>query len=374
MIPVKELQPHYPTYMTKQKKIAILCNYELQPERIGGMDYFFWLFDQQCKEKSIQVDWFFPNNSQHGEYPSLTIIESGSQNVETFFLQYGQENKTVYTHIVTHFIELCTPFFYKLRKVSDAKIIAVDHNPRPLKGYPFKKKMEKKIKGILFSRYIDVFVGVSEYTKQALLNDFGYHINNKVIVVLNGLNVKKFIQKTDFTSNNKFIVASHLRKDKGIQDLILAVRNLEAFDFTIDIYGKGYYGRELEEMTQENSLQGKIRFKGSVSNLHEIYCKYDYLIHPSHGETFCYSVVESLLSHLPVITTKRQGNVLGLVVNKINGFLFKEVDVMELEKIMHAILIGGYKIGSFSSNGISQIFSLEKMVENHLELIQGNKK
>lgn len=360
--------------MTKQKKIAILCNYELQSERVGGMDYFFWEFDAKCKVEGYKVEWFFPNNSQHGEYSNLTIIESGSQNIESFFLYYCDKHKKVYTHIVTHFIELCTPFFYKLRKVSHAEIIAVDHNPRPLKGYPFKKKIEKKIKGILFSRYIDVFVGVSEYSRQALLNDFGYHINKKVIVILNGLNVEKFIQKTDFTSNNKFIVASHLRKDKGIQDLILAVKDLEAFDFTIDIYGKGYYERELKKMIQKYSLQEKIKFKGSVSNLHEIYCKYDYLIHPSHGETFCYSVVESLLSHLPVITTKRQGNVLGLVVNNINGFLFKEVGVMELEKIIHAILIGGYKIGGFSSNGSLHNFSLEKMVENHLALIQENKK
>ena len=26
------------------KRIAVLCNYELLPERVGGMDYFFWQF------------------------------------------------------------------------------------------------------------------------------------------------------------------------------------------------------------------------------------------------------------------------------------------------------------------------------------------
>ena len=35
------------------KKIAILCNYELLPERVGGMDYFFWQFDRKKKIKNI---------------------------------------------------------------------------------------------------------------------------------------------------------------------------------------------------------------------------------------------------------------------------------------------------------------------------------
>ena len=56
-------------------KIALLCNYELLPERIGGMDYFFWSFDQRCKENGIQVDWFFPNKSGHEQYIDLAIYD-----------------------------------------------------------------------------------------------------------------------------------------------------------------------------------------------------------------------------------------------------------------------------------------------------------
>ena len=38
----------------ESRKIAVLCNYELLPERVGGMDCFFWQFDEKCKEKIIQ--------------------------------------------------------------------------------------------------------------------------------------------------------------------------------------------------------------------------------------------------------------------------------------------------------------------------------
>lgn len=358
--------------MTESKKIAVLCNYELLAERVGGMDYFFWMFDKQCKEKDIQIDWFFPNLSHHGEYFNLSIHDC-NYNVENYFFTFCKQNKTDYSHIMTHFLELCTPSFYKIKQFSKAEIIAIDHNPRPLNGYSLKKKIEKRIKGILFSRYIDLFVGVSEYSQSQLIKEFGRQIKKKSIVIFNGLEISKFKKKKTFNSNNQFIVASHLRKDKGIQDLILAVKDLKSFDFTIDIYGKGCFEKELKKMIRDFSLQNFFNFKGSVSNLNEIYCKYDYLIHPSHGETFCYSVVESLLSNLPVITTRNQGNVLGLVVENKNGFLFEELNVAELKEILLNILLNKFEIGDCSENSNLKSLSLTKMVANHLALVLDNK-
>ena len=55
------------------KKIAVICNYQLLPERVGGMDYFFWRFDQKCKENNCAIDWFFPNKATHGDYNKLNI-------------------------------------------------------------------------------------------------------------------------------------------------------------------------------------------------------------------------------------------------------------------------------------------------------------
>ncbi|MFV8392937.1 glycosyltransferase family 4 protein [Flavobacterium sp. LB2P6] len=352
-------------------KIALICNYELLPERVGGMDYFFWMFDAKCKENGIKVDWFFPNQSQHGDYSKLTIFNSNYQNVENYFLDFCILNQTPYSFIITHFIELCTPFFKKIKQVSNAKVVAIDHNPRPLGGYPIKKRIEKRVKGILFSRFIDVFVGVSDSTKKELILDFGIQIKNKTSVILNGIDVLKFKRKNDYISHNKFIVASHLRKEKGIQDLLLAVKDLKSYNFTIDIYGKGYFEVELRKMIQDFKLEKIITLKGSVSNLNEIYSDYDYLIHPSHGETFCYSVVESLLSGVPVITTKNQGNVLGLVVENKNGFLFEESNILALKEILENILSGKYLLEDYSeiSRGLHDL-SLNNMIENHFKLIE----
>lgn len=367
----------YHNGMIEFKKIAVLCNYELLPERVGGMDYFFWQFDSRCKENGIQVDWFFPNQSDHGEYATLTVFDSGYQSVENYFLSFCKSNPTAYTHIITHFIELCTPFFYKIKQFSKAKIIAVDHNPRPLSGYPLKKKIEKRMKGILFSKHIDIFVSVSDSSQLELIKEFGVQIERKLVVILNGLDNSKFKKKLNFDFNNKFIVASHLRKEKGIQDLIVAVKYLtedQEYDFSIDIYGNGCFEMQLKKMIEDYSLQKFFDFKGSVPNLNEIYCDYDYLIHPSHGETFCYSVVESLMCDLPVITTKGQGNILQLVEDNKNGFLFEVCQVDELKEILVKILKNDSRISNCSAvNKSANDLTLSTMVEHHLSLVLQNK-
>lgn len=355
----------------KPKKIAVLCNYWLLPDRVGGMDYFFWYFDAHCKANGVSVDWFFPNLSAHGDYPKLHIIPADGQEVEVFFEK--NQAKENYTHIITHFIELCTPFFKSVKQKSGAKLIAVDHNPRPINGYPFKKKLSKRVKGWLYSRYIDVFVGVSAYSKQQLIREFGSRIKNRTMVVFNGIDQDKYAQKTDFAFSGKFIVACHLRKDKGIQDLIGAVQEVlkhATFEFTVDIYGEGDYYPQLQELIDLNQLQAVFSFKGSVTNLHQLYAGYDYLIHPSHGETFCYSVVESLMSNLPVITTKNQGNVLGLVTEGQNGYLFEEQDKPQLQAILFGILTGTKAINMIGNNAKLNGLTLQRMAENHFNLLQ----
>ena len=354
------------------KKIAVLCNYELLPERVGGMDYFFWIFDEKCKENNILIDWYFPNSSTHGNYSTLKIVNCNYQEVEVFFIKnYSNQN---YSLVITHFIELCTPFYKELKFKTKAKIIAVDHNPRPINGYSFKKKLEKKVKGFLYSKYIDVFIAVSNYSRNHLITEFGSQIKSKSIVILNGINVNKYIQKTDFNFKGKFIVACHLRKDKGIQDLIFAVneiQNKKAINFIIDIYGKGDYQPTLEALIKKYSLNKVFNFKGSVSNLNELYFQYDYLIHPSHGETFCYSVVESLMSNLPVITTKSQGNVLGLVKENSNGFLFIETNYNQLATIIGNIVDNKNHISSFLESDIEiKKLSLQNMVDNYFKLLK----
>ncbi len=356
--------------VVNQKKIAILCNYKLLPERVGGMDYFFWMFDQKCKENGIQADWFFPNKSSHGEYGKLTRIDCKTDEVEVFFVENLKNEK--YSHIISHFVELCTPIFKYIKQQSNSKIIAVDHNPRPLGGYAFKKRIQKKIKGILYSKYIDLFVGVSKYTVSEILNDFGNHLKSKTVVIYNGVIINNILERKDRKSEKPtFLVASHLRESKGIQDLIEAVNFLPETirkEITIDVYGDGPYREFLLAKVERLGLNHCFHFKGSVANLQEIYHQYDYMLQPTHMECFSLSILESLAANVPVITTNVGGNE-EAVVDGENGYVYQSQNYQQLSCILEKIITNRLQIKVNTRNKIESYFRLQKMVDAYFYLL-----
>jgi L-malate glycosyltransferase len=356
----------------EKSKIGVLCDYELLPERVGGMDAFFWEFDKKCKEANIQVDWFFPNGATHGDYQLLTIKYDTSKSVESIFLESLAQQENDYTHIITHFLELCTPFFYKVKQVSKAKIIAVDHNPRPLEGYPVAKRLKKRIKGLLFSRYIDVFIGVSAYTVKELLKDFGKHIKPKTRVIYNGINTAEIAARTNRSFEKPtFLVASHLRKAKGIQDLIQAVALLPDSikkELKIDIYGDGPYRTNLGTMVQELKLENCFDFKGSSAQLKSLYGLYDYMLQPTHMECFSLSILESLAANVPVITTNVGGNE-EAIKNMENGFIFEAMNIKQLSALLQEVYLGNKKITKNTRKLIEERFTIDKMVSEYLQIL-----
>ncbi|WP_233264527.1 MULTISPECIES: glycosyltransferase family 4 protein [unclassified Flavobacterium] len=362
--------------MIEPKRIAVLCNYELLPERVGGMDYFFWKFDSECKANGIEVHWFFPNQSDHGAYDALTIFDSRYESVENYFLNFCKTKKNKYTHIITHFIELCTPFFYKIKQFSTAKIITIDHNPRPLSGYPLKKRIEKRIKGILFSRYIEVFVGVSDYTKSEIIRDFGSVVKKKTLTIYNGVVFEDILQRMDRnTVHPTFLTASHLRESKGIQDLIAAVALLPAEikkAVKIDLYGDGPYKSILIQKMKQYNVVSCFNFMGSSPNLKALFSNYDYMLQPTHMECFSLSILESLAANVPVITTNVGGNEEVIVSGK-NGYIYKAKDIFALKDILEALYLGHKKIETNTKTLIEECFSLTAMVDHHLALVLPNK-
>lgn len=356
------------------KKIAVICNYELLPERVGGMDRFFWLFNQECLRLNYQIDWFFPNVSTHGNYSELhCIAPEKNQSLESKFLCFSESQTKKYDVVITHFLELCTSFSKKVKQQNPkTKFIAIDHNPRPIGGYPLKKKIEKRIKGILYASYSDLFVGVSDYTRKNILLDFGSHLNQKTIVVYNGIEFQYYkIRENRATLHPTFLVACHLRASKGIQDLIEAIHLLPTTiksQIKIDIYGKGAYQSHLESLISKYDLKRNFNFKGSVNNLYDIYFQYDYLLQPTHMECFSLSILESLSANVPVITTSVGGNEEAILHNT-NGYIYTAKNVLALKEIIQNVFEGKLTIRENTRTLIETRFTIAKMVQEHINLI-----
>ena len=356
--------------MTKPKKIAVVCNYVLNPLRIGGMDRFYVAYDKKAKALGYEVDWYFLDYPPFDFYSGLTIFSANNQNVESFFLRKVNQENLQYDILISHFLALCTSFFKKAKATGVQQTIVVDHNPRPLEGFPLSKIIKNKLKGVLYSKYIDLFIGVSEYTKIHILKDYGFFLDKKTNVIYNGIETSVFRKRID-ENNNKFVVSSHLRHSKGIQDLIKAVAVLEENiknQIQIDVYGEGPYATELLEMTGAHNLEAIIHFKGGSSELNELLSNYSYLLQPTYMECFSLSILESLAANVPVITTPVGGN-LEIIEHGKNGFIFETKDYVALAAILKNIVLGNIKIDIDVSEQIETDFNLEKMVEEHIGLL-----
>ncbi len=352
------------------KNIALVCNYTLNPARIGGMDRFFVAYDKACKAQGFHVKWFFSSGEYFQFFDKLDMEISCHYPLEDYFLEFQKGNHWKFDIVITHFVELCTPFFKKIKKYDDAKIIAVDHNPRPINDFPLKKRLKNKVKGKLYSPFIDLFIGVSDYTKQQILKDYGQKLCSKTAVVYNGIAVEEYIKRKEI-NHGKFIVASHLRPSKGIQDLIKAVGLLKPNirqDIKIDIFGEGPMEEKLKKIVKAENLENQIHFRGSSPKLPKLFKNYSYLLQPTYMECFSLSILESLAANVPVITTMVGGN-LEVVKNEINGFIFEPGNIQQLSEIIGDILQNKKTIQQSVNTLIENKYYLEKMVADHLSLL-----
>ncbi|WP_405199449.1 glycosyltransferase family 4 protein [Christiangramia sp. LLG6405-1] len=352
------------------KHIAVICNYKLDPYRIGGMDRFFVAYNRECIEKGFTVNWFFSGGVIFDFYIDLNIEICRKESVEECFLNYKARNKSKFEVVITHFVELCTPFFKMIKQYDDPMIVAVDHNPRPINGFPMKKRLKNKLKGKLYSKYIDLFIGVSNYTKQQILKDYGLKLSSKTEVIHNGIAFAEYIKRKN-SNNGKFIVASHLRPSKGIQDLIKAVSLLKPEvkqEIEIDIFGEGPMEAELKCLVKKENLQKQFRFCGSSPDLPKLFQNYSYMLQPTYMECFSLSILESLAANVPVITTPVGGN-LEVIENGGNGFVFETGNIQQLADTILKIIRGEIMIENSVNPIIENQYNLKTMVESHINLL-----
>ncbi|RXG26995.1 glycosyltransferase family 4 protein [Leeuwenhoekiella marinoflava] len=359
------------------KRLAVVCNYVLRPDRIGGMDRFFVAYDKAAKAKGYEVDWFFPDVLDKTFYEGVTVFSAeGNSSVEAFFLNYLEENGKMYSTLVTHFTELCTPFYKKAKHAGRIKnLIAVDHNPRPLNGFPLKKQLKNRLKGYLHHKAIDRFIGVSSYTARHIVKDLGKVVVRKTGVIYNGIDTSVFKKRAqhdlDSQGNVHFVVVSHLRESKGLQDLIDALALLKPDlqnNLHITIYGEGPLEEGLKQQAKDKAVDQLLTFKGSSSEIPTILADYEYLIQPTYMECFSLSILESLSANVPVITTTVGGNP-EIIKEGENGFLFRPKDKNALANIISEVVTGQRGINRDTSLLIEKDYSLDRMVAEHINLL-----
>lgn len=138
---------------------------------------------------------------------------------------------------------------------------------------------------------------------------------------------KSTTKKTSKNYKRKVVFLGHVRKEKGIRELVEASNNLNG-SYDIDIYGPIVH-HELKRLIKESGVS----YKGVLQPDHVVdtLASYDVLILPSYREGYPGVIIEALSVGMPVIATDLP-SINEMVEDGKNGFLVEPQNPKIIEK------------------------------------------
>lgn len=224
---------------------------------------------------------------------------------------------------------------------------------------PFLYRKAKKIKEFHSSRYFETVQRKqnnsffkelryrlndwieSQYDHLIVLNqdEVSYYKSDNVVVIPNPVSIPK---ETASLTNKKVIAAGRIAPVKGFDKLIKAWEKVHvvAPEWELHFYGEDYLGtqKQLETLIKKHNLETVIFFKGSTSNMVQIFTDYSLYLMSSETECFPMVLLESLSVGLPIVSFDCPNGPRNIVTDKKDGLLVKDQDVGDLtEKILFLI-------------------------------------
>lgn len=172
-----------------------------------------------------------------------------------------------------------------------------------------------------------------------------HNVEGKFEVIPNGIDKNKF---KPMKKQKRILVVARLFENKGVQDILDALKGVDLGDWKVDIVGDGPYRQLLEKKTIENNLGDKVRFHGWIDNNSEkmkhLYGHASIFISASYFESFGMTVLEALSAGCyPLVSDIPTYNEL---VNEENVFKNKE----ELNKRLRDLISSKISIKNISLN------------------------
>ena len=159
-----------------------------------------------------------------------------------------------------------------------------------------------------------------------------------------GVDLKKFLPKQKKIESNKiiFLMVSRLLKDKGIYELIDAIKLLNEKYLNFEVQLLGSIGVEnntaIKEYELKEWIDGKlITYLGTTDNVQDVIVNCDCVILPSYREGTPRSLLEAAAMEKPIITTNTVG-CKEVVDDNINGFLCEVKSSIDLAEKMAKII------------------------------------
>ena len=229
------------------------------------------------------------------------------------------------------------------------------------------------------SKEDEIFSKVFGFKKPDKIFYIGNGVNKKLFYPSSKLNINK--AKTHFgVRDDLFIIGivCRLVDEKGLLELFEAFDILARKNENIGLficgnklktdYKKGL-DKELERLKEK--YKKRIFTPGHVKDVYRAYRVMDLFCLPSYREGLPYSVLEAMMSGVPVVASNIRGNREIITHNK-NGLLCKPKSVYSLKNEMEKLIANKNKRDEFSKEALRNVlenYEYEKVLEREIEII-----
>lgn len=238
-------------------------------------------------------------------------------------------SKNKYDICHTHFIIPTGVLALKLKKKYGLQYVITSHgsdvlgyNPRFKNLYPFLINSWRKI--LDNSKAV---ITPSNFLRLEILKVYPTLDSSKLIVIPNGIEEGKFVP---MEKEKYILIVSRLTINKGVQDFIEAIKDIDLGEWEVKIVGDGPYKKDLEILVDKYNLRNKVEFLGWVDNkserMRELYGKASIFVLASWFENFNTTLLEAMQAGCRVLATNVGGN--PEIVGK--EFLFELRDIKSL--------------------------------------------
>lgn len=240
---------------------------------------------------------------------------------------------------------------------------------------------EPKAKDIIYST--SAFIVVSEYLRKEIEN---VGLTTKIDVVYNGIDTTKFnmnvspIERKELGFNdNDFIVifSGRLVEDKGIKELLLAIKEINNQHIKLLVVGSEDFSKEAEhnaffgELLQiSKTIDGRVTFTGFIpyQQLPHYLATANVMVVPSHiNEAFGMACIEGCTMGLPMIATNDGGIPETLVGQK---YILIEKEKNLPQQIANAILTIKNDYDHYLGNSLNPIFTKENYSKSFFDSLK----
>jgi glycosyltransferase involved in cell wall biosynthesis len=207
----------------------------------------------------------------------------------------------------------------------------------------------------------------------------------KLTVVLNGIDTRRFAQARDRFSRTKFLKSWSLPESgwlvgtvgeltplKGHQDLLRAAAQISkqipgctfiiaGIDHSPDRKNEA----QIEQLIDELNLREQVRRVKWLDDLAQLYCALDVFVSASHTESFGLAIVEAMASRTAVVATETAG-ARETVRDGETGLLVPIGNPDEMAVAIQSLLSDGptrLRMAAAAQSDAAERFSLERMVD-----------